>query len=122
MRPQVRTKMIGSQRQVVIQADTQAALDSVLLGSRELQIELPLDVLVEQNTAPVFLRKFTRGRGFRVLVMLRPALPVVDLGALLLDGLVECRWIAKRWGSEFALALDYIASARRCAASYRATV
>ncbi len=62
MRPKVGTETIGGQRQIVIQTDAQAALDSVLLRGGELQIELPLDVLVEQNTAPVFSREFARGR------------------------------------------------------------
>ena len=63
MRPQIGTESVGSQSQVVIQTDAQAALEGVLLGGGELQIELPLDVFVKQNAAPVFSGEFLRTAG-----------------------------------------------------------
>src|SRR5579862_7013892 len=75
----------------MIQTDAQAALYSMLLGGGELQIELPLHVFVEQNAAPVSARECPCGGGLGVLVLLRPAFPVPDVRALLMNCLIKLR-------------------------------
>ena len=60
----------------MIESDSQTAPAGMLLSGRELQVELPLDILMKQNTTPVFSRKLARGRGFRVLILLGPCRPI----------------------------------------------
>jgi hypothetical protein len=79
----------------------------MLLRGGELHIELPLDVFEEQNAVPVFPGEFPRGVGFGILVSLRPAGPVPDIRALLVNRAVE-RGVDREAMQQIALALDVL--------------
>src|SRR4051812_32333825 len=51
VRPEVRSTAISSKRQIVIEADAHAGFACVLLHSRELAVQIPLQPTVEQNLA-----------------------------------------------------------------------
>ena len=89
MGPEVAAEAVGGQGEIVVEADGQAPIARVLLGAGELQIDLPLQVLVEEDTAPVFLAE---GRGFgaaRVLVGRGPLGPEPDVGVEAVQVLIE---------------------------------
>src|SRR5579862_2970830 len=54
MRPEVGAKAIGGEREIVVQAERQAGAHRGFLRGGKLQIDLPLQILPEQNAAPMF--------------------------------------------------------------------
>ena len=89
MRPEVGTEAIGGESEIVIQADALTFALGVFLGCGELKVELPLEIFVKQNLAPMFFRELGCGGGFRVLILLRPCAPGPDVRALAVHGVVQ---------------------------------
>ena len=89
VRPQVGTAAIRRQRQIVIQADGQAFLDRVALGSAQLLVQLPLRVLVQKHGRALFLLETARRLRLGIAVLRGPVGPDPDFGMLFVDPLVE---------------------------------
>ena len=112
MRPKIRTEPIGSQGQVVIQTDAQAPIDGMLAGRRRAADRAATGCTCgTEHCASVFarIRAWPRIRGPGIA----PAsLPVPDVGALLVNRLVE-RGVDQRSAATDRLRIRYISSARR---------
>ena len=54
MTPEIAAKAVRRKREVVVKADRKAAIAGALLRIPELDVDLPLHVLIKQNTSPVF--------------------------------------------------------------------
>src|SRR5260370_29046796 len=80
----------------------------MFLSGGELQVELPLDIFVKQNATPVFSRKFARGGGFRVLILLGPRRPIPNVGMFFVNRLIQ-RGVNGEAVKQVALALDIAA-------------
>jgi len=89
VRPEVAPETVGGEGEIVIEADGKAALASALLRRAKLHIDLPLHVLVEQNTLRMSAREFTYGARIRVAVMLRPVGPDPQIGIAAVKKFVE---------------------------------
>src|ERR1035438_2019219 len=108
MRPQVRTESIGGQRQIVIQANAEPSLARVFLPRPQLTVELPLQILVKQNAAPLLLHEFPHGGGFRILVLLGPRSPVPNLRMLSVNCLLQ-RGMHREPMQQIAFAVNVVA-------------
>src|SRR5260370_39297128 len=96
----------------MIEPDSQTAPAGMLLSGRELQVELPLDILMKQNTTPVFSRKLARGRGFRVLILLRPRRPIPNVAVFFVNRFIQ-RGVNGEAVEQVALAVDVLAKLAR---------
>src|ERR1043166_7407167 len=89
IRPQVATEAIRRKRKIVVKPELQPAFSRILLRRLKLQVDLPLDVLVKQNTAPVLVGEFAGCGRVGVAILRRPGVPVPDIAVLLVQALVE---------------------------------
>ena len=78
--PQVRAETVRGQRQVVVQTDGHSPVARPLLRLPQRGIDLPLQVLIKHDGAPVFLLESAGFRRCRLLAGLRPLGPVPDFG------------------------------------------
>src|SRR5258707_7124706 len=92
----------------MIESDSQTALAGMLLSGGELQVELPLDILMKQNATPVLSRKLARGGGFRVLILLGPRRPIPNVRMFFVNRFIQRR-VNREAVEQVALALDIIA-------------
>src|SRR5258706_5085482 len=92
----------------MIESDSQTAPAGMLLSGRELQVELPLDILMKQNATPVLSRKLARGARFRVLILLRPRRPIPNVRMFFVNRFIQRR-VNREAVEQVALALDIIA-------------
>src|ERR1039458_6742508 len=87
--PQIGAALVGSQGQIVVQTDRHAGLAGLLLRSLELQIDLPLQPLMEQDATPVAFGEFTDRRGIGRTILLWPVGPDPKLAILRVEHLIE---------------------------------
>ena len=87
--PKIGAETIGGQRQVVIEAHGKPARYGFGLGLRELEIQLPLQILVKQYAPFVFAPEARSGFRIRITELFRPILPRPHLRMLRVQPFVE---------------------------------
>src|SRR5262249_10069528 len=90
MSPEIGAVAVNGKRGIVIEADGETAAPSLLLHAAELEIDLPLDVLIEQNATPMSFPEGGRLGGIGVAVGHGPLGPHPEVVVLLVQVLIEC--------------------------------
>src|SRR5215471_13776477 len=70
--PEVSSKTVGRQSQIMIDTDLHTAFERPFPGPGKLHVHLPLQKLEEPHALPILLREVFDGFGFGVAKLLRP--------------------------------------------------
>ena len=115
--PQIGAAFVGGQGQIVVEADRHAGRASLFLRSLQLQIDLPLQPLVEQDATPVGVGKFADRQGVGRTIGLRPVRPDPDFAVLRVQHLIQGTINRKAFQQFPLLAAPKIKTARPAGAS-----
>src|SRR5689334_13709435 len=87
--PQVAAEAVRSQRQIVIEPDRKVPVACPLLRTRQLLIDLPLQVLIEFHAPPPLLAEGSRFLRTGILERLWPLGPQPEVGVVRVQFFVE---------------------------------